>query len=167
MKCQHVNKVCTLLVTLLFSILIFSGQSIAGDKIEHTEQVHYDMKSGEESIYTVEVSESRDRVNVLIAEVSPTLKPYSEFHFTPCLKQNSAGSVQGTYHLESANVEESDAHMSQIASFMQLQNLGVQLTELSAGEDLLLMKQNNMLISLNTTDPFKTLATCNPQTKSG
>lgn len=166
MKCQHVNKVRALLMTLFFSVLIFSGQSIAGNKIEHTEQVQYDMKSGEESIYTVEVSESHDRILALIAEVSPTLKPYSEFHFTPCLKKSSPDSVAGTYHLDSENVEQSDAHMKQIASFMKLQNLSVQLTELAPGEDLLLMKQNHMLITINTTDTLDMLATCKPHSPS-
>lgn len=166
MKCQHVNKVCALLLTLLLAVLIFSGQSIAGNKIEHTDLVHYDMKSGEESIYTVEVNESHDQINALFAEVSPTLKSYSEFHFSPCLKKNRPDSVKGTYHLDSVKVEPSDAHMKQIASFLQLQNLGVQLTELAPGEDLLLMKQNSMLITLNTADTLDMLATCKPHSKS-
>lgn len=167
MKCLHVNKLCAMRVTLSFFALIFSGLSIAGDKIEHTEQVLYDMRSGEERVYTVEVSESRDRISALIAEVSPTLKPYSEFHLTPCLKKNSPRSVKGTYHLDSATVEHSDAHMDQIASFMRLQNLGVELTELSPGEELLFIKQNSTLITLNTTDTFDTLATCKPHSASG
>lgn len=166
MRCRSVNKFRYLLLTLLMSTLIFSTNAISGDKIDHTEDIHYDMKTGEENVYALDISESREHIDALVAEVSPTLKPYSEFHFSPCLEKQSNKSVSGTYHLEASNVEESDGRLSQIEYFLKLQDLGVQLIELKTGQDLLFMKQNGTLVTINTNTSLDQLANCMPPSRS-
>lgn len=167
MKCRSVNKLRYLLLTLLMSTLIFSKDAISGDKIEHTEHIHYDMKTGEENVYVLDISESRDHIDALVAEVSPTLKSYSEFHFSPCLEKQTNKSVSGTYHMESSRVEESDGRLSQIENFLKLEDLGVQLIELNKGKDLLFMKQNGTLMTINAHASLDQLANCTPPAKSG
>ncbi|MRS15547.1 hypothetical protein GJV06_11690 [Enterobacteriaceae bacterium RIT691] len=168
MKCQRVINTSRLLTTLL----LFSGLSpaFAGmeNQIEHTELLTYDMKTGEESRHAIEIHGTSREVDVLLAEVNPTLKEYSEFHFSSCLERNSETSVKGVFHLESAKIDKTDEHLKQIAFFLKLQDLGVQFTELTPEHKLLFIKQNGILITLNSPETLDQLATCRPHlAKSG
>lgn len=168
MKCLRVINPWKLITALLFSA--WGLQAFAGteNRIEHTEYVRYDMKTGEESRHTIEIHGSSRQVDVLLAEVNPTLREYSEFHFSSCMEKNSETSVKGVFHLESSKIDETDEHLKQIAFFLKLQDLGVQFTELTPGKKLLFIKQSGMLITLNSPETLDELATCKPpQEKSG
>lgn len=168
MKCHRVINASRLLITLLLCSGLSPAFASTESKIEHTEFVTYDMKTGEESSHAMEIHGTSRQVDVLLAEVKPALKEYSEFHFSSCLEKNSETSVKGIFHLESAKIDESDEHLKQIAFFLKLQDLGVQFTELTPEHKLLFIKQNGMLITLNSPETLEQLATCKPPpAKSG
>lgn len=168
MKCQRVINTSWLVTALFLCSGLSSAFAGTENQIEHTEFIIHNMKTGEESRHVMEIHGTSSQVDVLLAEVTPTLKEYSELHFSSCLERNSATSVKGVFHLESAKIDESDEHLKQIAFFLKLQDLGVQFTELTPEHKLLFIKQSGMLITLNSPETLDELATCKkPAAKSG